>query len=237
MRRTSPCSVTSSTSRKLSVVWVSLGGRVKHTRGVTWSAPNCTVSLIATSNVVMRPVFLSSPENTAVGLLIFAAAGVITSSAGGGAVAGVRPACRGGGRCEGTPGLPGGGSGCICTPGGGPGGSRAPGGYCPGYCCGYWPGYCCGYCCDGGGPGGRRCDGGAPRTSAGGRGGPNSVSKIFCAAAGSAIRPIVASMNMRENVSRAIRSALLIPKHDRAQGRGWLTWGMRRGKGASRCCA
>src|SRR5262245_58351705 len=100
---------------------------------------------------MMRPVILSSPENTAVGLFTFAAGGVVRSSLGAGAAG--RTACRGG-RCDGgTPAVPGGGSGCICTPGGAPGGSRAPGGYCPGYCCGYCPGYCCGYCCDGGGPG------------------------------------------------------------------------------------
>ncbi len=39
-------------------------------RGVSWSAPNCTVSSVATSNETIRPVILSRPEKTAVGFLI-----------------------------------------------------------------------------------------------------------------------------------------------------------------------
>src|SRR3981189_2324748 len=84
---TSPCSVTSSTSTKAAVLGVSVGGRVEQTRGVTCSAPNCTVSLMATSNDVMRPVILSRPEKTALGLTIFCAGGAVTiSSPGCGAV-------------------------------------------------------------------------------------------------------------------------------------------------------
>src|SRR5262245_25508681 len=91
-------------------------------RGVTCRAPNCTVSLSATSNVMMRPVILSRPENTAVGLAIFGPGGVMISLGCGGS-----PGCDGGrgggGRC--APGAPGGaapapgdGSGWVCTPGG-----------------------------------------------------------------------------------------------------------------------
>ena len=43
-------------------------------------APNCTVSLIATSNEMIRPVILSRPLKTAIGLLI------LSASAGWGAV-------------------------------------------------------------------------------------------------------------------------------------------------------
>ena len=57
------------------VVWAgSVGGRVWQTRGVTCKAPNCTVSSMSTSNSMMRPVILSSPEKTATGLLSGAAA-------------------------------------------------------------------------------------------------------------------------------------------------------------------
>src|SRR5262245_13853987 len=99
---------------------------------------------------MMRPVILSRPENTAVGLAILGSAAMTVSSGGGGGGApgcwrcsGGRPACCG----PAEPG--GGGSGCVWMPGGGPGGRRAPG-------------YCPRYCCDGGGPGGNR-SGGGPR--------------------------------------------------------------------------
>src|SRR5262245_32558536 len=125
---------------------------------------------MAMSNVMIRPVILSSPENTPVGLAIFCEAGEITISSlgGGAAVPGGRngrgwagrgapwggntpcwggyPPCWGGyPPCwGGTPATPGGGGKAWrCTPGGGPGGSRPYG-----------------YCCDGGGPGGRRSAGG-----------------------------------------------------------------------------
>src|SRR5262245_61798679 len=56
-------------------------------RGVTLRAPNCTVSLILTSNAMMRPVILSRPANTAVGFWIFTAGiSTTTSSPGCGAV-------------------------------------------------------------------------------------------------------------------------------------------------------
>src|SRR5262247_1234414 len=149
---------------------------------------------------MMRPVILSRPENTAVGLAIFGPGGVTISLGCGGS-----PGCdgrRGGGGRAAPP--PGGGSGCVCTPGG----SRADGGYC-------W-GYCCGYCCDGGGPGGSRvsggyCDGGGPGgrrrppgTSAGGRNGPKMASNgLNCACAGAAATaPITASK--AKTVGRAI---------------------------------
>src|SRR5882757_6769231 len=97
-------------------------------RGVTCSAPNCTVSPTAASNVMMRPVILSRPENNAPLLAIFCDGGsVITSSPGCGEVScgpprGWRwPGGRPGSGC-GPPGgtaavLPGGGgNGCDCTP-------------------------------------------------------------------------------------------------------------------------
>jgi molybdopterin biosynthesis enzyme len=68
MRRYSLLNVTSSTSVKLVVCGASVGGRVQQTRGVNCSAPNCTVSSIATSKEMIRPVILSSPAKTAVGL-------------------------------------------------------------------------------------------------------------------------------------------------------------------------
>jgi hypothetical protein len=43
IRCTSPVSLTSSTSTKDEVWGVSVGGRVSHTLGVTFSAPNSTV--------------------------------------------------------------------------------------------------------------------------------------------------------------------------------------------------
>jgi len=46
MRRTERSMVISSTSTNASVCAASVGGRVLHTRGVTCSAPNCTVSSI-----------------------------------------------------------------------------------------------------------------------------------------------------------------------------------------------
>ena len=64
---------TSSTWTKPSVSGVSVWGRVRQTRGVICSVPNCTVSSMATSNVVMRPVILSRPAKTAVGLRISSA--------------------------------------------------------------------------------------------------------------------------------------------------------------------
>ena len=57
----------SSTSTKLVVCGASVCGRVLHTRGVTCSEPNCTVSSIATSKLMMRPVVLSRPAKIAVG--------------------------------------------------------------------------------------------------------------------------------------------------------------------------
>src|SRR5271169_4004429 len=42
-------------------------------RGVICSEPNCTVSFIATSNEIIRPVILSRPAKTAVGCLILSA--------------------------------------------------------------------------------------------------------------------------------------------------------------------
>ena len=62
--------MSSSTSTKLVVCGVSVCGRVLHTRGVTCSAPNCTVSSIATSKLMMRPVVLSRPAKIAVGCRI-----------------------------------------------------------------------------------------------------------------------------------------------------------------------
>ncbi len=52
---------------------VSVGGLVKQTRAVICRAPNCTVSLMPTSNETIRPVILSRPEKTAVGFLILSA--------------------------------------------------------------------------------------------------------------------------------------------------------------------
>ena len=63
----------SSTSTKAVVCAGSVGGRVWQTRGVTCSAPNCTVSSTITSKVMVRPVILSRPVNSATGLLIGAA--------------------------------------------------------------------------------------------------------------------------------------------------------------------
>src|SRR5215470_9308063 len=75
---------------------------------------------------MMRPVILSRPENTAVGLAIFGPGG------GSGCVCTPGGSRADGGYCWGY---------CCgyCCDGGGPGGSRVSGGY-----------------CDGGGPGGRR---------------------------------------------------------------------------------
>src|SRR5689334_16822013 len=107
---------------------------------------------------MMRPVILSSPENTAVGFPIFCADGVKVSPfcCGGLGAPGGRVACCG--RVPGPGGAAPGGGGNVsrCTPGG----WRAPGGYWSGYCSGYCPGYWRPYCCDGGGPGGSRVDGG-----------------------------------------------------------------------------
>ena len=66
----------SSTSAKASVCGASVEGREKQTRGVICSEPNCTVSLIATSKEMIRPVILSSPAKTAVGCLILSARAV-----------------------------------------------------------------------------------------------------------------------------------------------------------------
>src|SRR4051812_7368527 len=103
-------------------------------RGVTCSAPNCTVSFRATSKVMMRPVTLSRPVKIAVGLAIFCdGISVITSSPGCGAtLAGACGAPRG-------PGAPG---GVCCT-----GGRFCPGGSAPCCCC------CCGAPPGGGGNG------------------------------------------------------------------------------------
>ena len=51
----------------------SVGGRVLQTRGVTLSAPNCTVSLIGISRCEMRPVTLSSAAKMAIGFWTFSA--------------------------------------------------------------------------------------------------------------------------------------------------------------------
>src|SRR5689334_5860644 len=138
---------------------------------------------------MMRPVILSRPENTAVGLATLGNAAKLVSLGGGGIGAPGGRGCAGRAPC-GWPGCPepaapgGGGNGCDWMPGGGPGGSRAEGGY----CCGYCGGYCWGYCCDGGGPGGSRSGGGPrPGTSRGGRNGPKIASNgLNCAAAGTA---------------------------------------------------
>ena len=74
MRRYSLLKVTSSTSVKVVVCGASVGGRVQQTRGVSCSAPNCTVSSTATSKEMIRPVILSSPAKTAVGLRMRSAA-------------------------------------------------------------------------------------------------------------------------------------------------------------------
>ena len=67
-------------------------------RGVTCSAPNCTVSPMAASKAMMRPVILSSPENSAPLLVIFCDGGSgMTSSPGCGEVSagcGVPRGCR-----------------------------------------------------------------------------------------------------------------------------------------------
>src|SRR5712671_5744241 len=99
-------------------------------RGVTCRAPNCTVSPIATSKLMMRPVILSRPENSALVLGIFCDGGsAMTWSPGCGEVsAGCGGAPRGGGRWPGgrplsagwlgefDPAPPdGGGNGCDCT--------------------------------------------------------------------------------------------------------------------------
>src|SRR6266850_1445324 len=58
-------------------------------RGVTCSAPNCTVSPMAASKAMMRPVILSRPENMADLLAIFCDGGsAMTSSPGCGDEAG-----------------------------------------------------------------------------------------------------------------------------------------------------
>src|SRR3954451_12093477 len=70
---------------------------------------------MATSNEVMRPVILSRPENTAVGLMIFCAGGAVTiSSPGCGAVLAGSGVPRGrwagaGGRAAASADVPGGG--------------------------------------------------------------------------------------------------------------------------------
>src|SRR5262245_2452216 len=145
---------------------------------------------------MIRPVILSRPENTAVGLGIFGPGGATISLGCGGS-----PGCDGrrGGAGRAAP-PPGPGSGCVCTPGG----SRADGGYCWGYCCdGGGPGgsRVSGGYCDGGGPGGRRRP---PGTSAGGRNGPKMASNgLNCACAGAAATaPITASK--AKTVGRAI---------------------------------
>src|SRR5262245_1137190 len=131
---------------------------------------------------MMRPVILSRPENTAVGLAIFGPGGV-TISLGSGGSPGFEGRRTGSAGWAGRPAWPGGGSGCCWTPGGRP------------------DGYCWGYCCDGGGPGGSRvsggyCEGGGPGgrrpegrfgMSPGGRNGPKIASNgLNCAAAGPA---------------------------------------------------
>jgi hypothetical protein len=73
MRSTSPVSLISSTSTKDAVCGASVGGRVSQTRGVTLSAPNCTVSLIGISRCEMRPVTLSRAANTAIWFLMISA--------------------------------------------------------------------------------------------------------------------------------------------------------------------
>src|SRR5580704_14187090 len=169
MRLISPCSVTSSTSTKASVLVGSVGGRVLQARAVTCSAPNCTVSPIAASNEMVRPVILSRPAKIARPFSIFcvgvsvttvsSGCGDVSAGCGGGGLAGAGVLrAAGGGACD-APG--GGGNGCAWMPVDG----RVTGFCGAGYCCGGE--YCCpGYCTGGG------CGGNAPLgTSAGGRGG------------------------------------------------------------------
>lgn len=73
MRSMSPLSLISSTSTKEEVWGGSVGGRVSQTRGVTFSAPNCTVWLIGISRCEIRPVTLSRAANTAISFWIFSA--------------------------------------------------------------------------------------------------------------------------------------------------------------------
>src|SRR5215475_7560049 len=168
---------------------------------------------------MIRPVILSRPENTAVGLGIFGPGGATISLGCGGS-----PGCDGrrGGAGRAAP-PPGPGSGCVCTPGG----SRADGGYCWGYCCdGGGPGgsRVSGGYCDGGGPGGRRRP---PGTSAGGRNGPKIASNgLNCATAGPAAAP--ARVNaMAKTVARAVgiadvtgqRSIMVVRRRGRCQRR------------------
>src|SRR4051812_17034133 len=113
---------------------------------------------MATSKLMMRPVILSRPENSADALTIFCDGGSFTTSSAGGG-----PASAGGrGRCCGAWGLRGsiaavpggGGRGRDCTP---PGGGKLLGGYCG--CGGGRPPGCGPPCC------------GPPGTPDGGRGG------------------------------------------------------------------
>ena len=48
---------------------------------VTRSAPNCTVSPISSSKLMMRPVILSRPENEAIGLEMVSASDGVANSA------------------------------------------------------------------------------------------------------------------------------------------------------------
>src|SRR5271170_6679544 len=123
IRLISPCSVTSSTSTKASVFVASVGGRVLQARAVTCSAPNCTVSPIAASNEMVRPVILSRPANTARPFSIFCVGVVVTTVSSG--CGEVSAGCGGGGLASGgvvrasrAPGGVGGG-GAIVAPGGG----------------------------------------------------------------------------------------------------------------------
>src|SRR5262249_47110517 len=157
-------------------------------RGVTCSAPNCTVSLIATSNEMMRPVILSRPANTAVGLVIFCPGVSVTTSSPG--CSPVLACCGRGWRWPDgapagdgesrVPGSGGGGrvSGSACTPpgGGGNGWPRTP------------------VRADGGGPGGSSpvswpWTGGRLGTVDGGRGGGSPKIEPNCATAGEVAAP------------------------------------------------
>src|SRR5689334_1123335 len=107
---------------KASVFCVSVVGRVKQVRGVTCNAPNWTVSPIATSKLMMRPVILSRPENNA---------DLLTMRCGGGSVMTSSPGC--GDVSAGWPRGPRGAGPRFgvrlvgAAPGGGPNGARGAG--------------------------------------------------------------------------------------------------------------
>src|SRR6185295_4781625 len=94
---------------------------------VICSAPNWTVSPTTTSKLVIRPVILSSPENTPALLVTFSVDGPVTTSSASGGIGSPVAVVRGGGSSFGGSDPVGAGSVRDCTGGSAPPGLPVPG--------------------------------------------------------------------------------------------------------------